>query len=145
MWLLDWHFYHSSLNIGGRIMFWILKNLSLILRDILVRTPEVISNQNLFSRFQSWCWTIIQKMNSKDKATLEKFCVKESSNLICLGNFWAAGVSSTAVLGWYFPNQSKSDRMSTHRSPPHTKFLHSPHESLTLPIITWSGRLKSKN
>ena len=30
--------------------------LSLTLRDTLERTPKVISNQNLFSRFQSWCW-----------------------------------------------------------------------------------------
>ena len=35
----------------------ILKKLiSLNLRDTLERTSKVISNQNLFSRFQSWCW-----------------------------------------------------------------------------------------
>ena len=31
------------------------KLISLTLRDTLKRTPKVISNQNLFSRFQSWC------------------------------------------------------------------------------------------
>ena len=33
-------------------LFWILNNLSLTLRDTLEGTPKVISNQNLFSRFQ---------------------------------------------------------------------------------------------
>ena len=59
--LWEWHFYHSCQPIDRRIIFWILKNLtsrdtlSLTLRDTLRRTPKVISNQNLFSRFQSWC------------------------------------------------------------------------------------------
>ena len=55
-WLWDWHFYLLRLRIDKRIMFWILNNLSLTLRDTFERTPKVISNQNLFSRFQSWCW-----------------------------------------------------------------------------------------
>ena len=39
------------------VCVWILKKLiSLTLRDTLERTPKVISDQNLFSRFQSWCW-----------------------------------------------------------------------------------------
>ena len=39
------------------VCVWILKNLiSLTLRDTLERIPKVISDQNLFSRFQSWCW-----------------------------------------------------------------------------------------
>ena len=109
--LWDWHFYHSCLHIDVGIMFSILKNLSLTLRDTLERTPKVISNQNWFSRFQSWCWTAIQKMNSKDKAFLETFCVKESSTLIGLGNFGATGFSITAVLGQYFLHQSKSDQV----------------------------------
>ena len=60
--MIDWRFYHSCLPIDGRIIFLILKNLtlrdtlSLNLRDTLGRTPKVISNQNLFSRFQLWCW-----------------------------------------------------------------------------------------
>ena len=57
MWLWDWHFYHTCLYIDGRIIFWIFKKLiSLTLRDTLKRIPKVISDQNLFSRFQSWCW-----------------------------------------------------------------------------------------
>ena len=32
------------------------KLISLTLRDTLERTPKVISDQNLFSRFQSWWW-----------------------------------------------------------------------------------------
>ena len=32
------------------------KLISLILKNPLERTPKVISNRNLFSRFQSWCW-----------------------------------------------------------------------------------------
>ena len=32
------------------------KFISLTLRDLLKSTPKVISNQNLLSRFQSWCW-----------------------------------------------------------------------------------------
>ena len=56
MWLWNWYFYHSCLHIDGRIMFWILNNLTLTLRDTLERTPKVISNQNLFSRSQSWYW-----------------------------------------------------------------------------------------
>ena len=32
------------------------KLISLTLRDTLKRTQKVISNQNLFRRFQSWCW-----------------------------------------------------------------------------------------
>ena len=47
-----------SLMSNGRIIFSILKNLtlrvtlSLTLRDTLGRTPKVTSNQSLFSRFQ---------------------------------------------------------------------------------------------
>ena len=50
-------------------------------------------------------------MNSKDKAFLGTFCVKESSTLIGLGNFGAIGFSITAALGQYFLHQSKSDQV----------------------------------
>ena len=60
------------------------------------------------------------------------FCVKQSSNLIGLGNFVAVGFSIIAGLGWSSPHQSKSDHFSTHQGPPH-KFLHRPHESFTPP------------
>ena len=63
MWLWDWHFYHSFLSpIDGGVIFYILKNLTLrdtlnlTLSNTLGRTPKVVSNQNLFNRFQSWCW-----------------------------------------------------------------------------------------
>ena len=44
-------------------------------------------------------------MNSKDKAFLEKFCVKESSNLIGRENFETSGFFITALLGWHSPSQ----------------------------------------
>ena len=47
-----------------------------------------------------------------------EFCVKESSNLIGLGNFEAAGFSITAGLEWCFLHQSKSDQISIHQSVP---------------------------
>ena len=53
MWLWNWHFHVCILM---EELFWILHNLTLTLRDTLERTPKVISNQNLFSRFQSWYW-----------------------------------------------------------------------------------------
>ena len=65
----------------------------------LQRTLNTISNQTLFCRFQSWCWTAIQKMKSKDKAFLEKFRVKESNILISLENF-VATVFSTMFGVW---------------------------------------------
>ena len=59
------------------------------------------------------------KRNTKDDPDHDaEFCVKESRNLIGLGNFGAAGFSITAGLRWYSP------------------FLHFPHESLTPAIIT---------
>ena len=58
--------------------------------------------------------------------------MKESSSLIGFENFGAAKFSITTMLGWYYPRQSKIDQISTHQRPlTHTKFLHSPHESLT--------------
>ena len=41
-----------------------------------------------------------------------KFCVKESSNLIDLASFGAAGFFITAGLRWCFPYQSESDQIS---------------------------------
>ena len=43
----------------------------------LQRISKAISSQNVSCRFQSCCWTAIQKM---------KFCVKESNNLVGLEN-----------------------------------------------------------
>ena len=59
-----------------------------------------------------------------------KFCVKESSNLIGLENFGAAGFFIRAGLGLWSPCQSESDQISPDSPPfPHqtftfTKFLH---------------------
>ena len=65
MWFWDWHFYHWKNYILN------FKNpLSLSLRDTLKRTPKVISNQNLFSRFQSWCWSWCLNFVSKNQAIL---------------------------------------------------------------------------
>ena len=70
-------------------------------------------------------------MQSKEKAFLEKFCEKESSSLIGFENFGAAGFSIIVRLGWYYPQQSKGDQMSTHQIPPIKYFR--PPQSLTLP------------
>ena len=82
-------------------------------------------------------------MNSKNKGFLEELCVKESSNLISLENFRTAGFSITAMLGWYSPNQSKSDQTSTYQSPSHTKLLHSLHERLT-PLLLLEVKIFNK-
>ena len=50
------------------------------------RSPKTISNYNLFHRFQPWCWTAIQKLNSKDQVFLKRCYAKESSNLIAQVN-----------------------------------------------------------
>ena len=143
MCLWDWHFYYSCLYIDGRIMFWFLKNLSLTLRGTLERVPKVISNQDLFSWFQSWCWTSIQKMNSEDKAFLEKFCVKESSSLVGLEIFGGARFSITIMLEWYPSHKSKSNQIFSHQSPPtYTKYSHSPHESLTPTFYYFKWEIK---
>ena len=100
VWLWGRHFYFSIPHYKGHLQ----------------RTSKTISKQNLFFRFQSLCWTAIQKINSKDKAFLEKFRVKESSNLIGLENFWATGCSIMAGLERYSLHQSKNDQISTHHS-----------------------------
>ena len=35
------------------------------------RIPKSISNQNLFSAFQSWCWTTVQKKKKKKKPSID--------------------------------------------------------------------------
>ena len=68
------------------------KNTIIIKKVNFKRHPERIpkppvSNQNLFSRFQSLCCTVVQKMKTKDEDILGIFDVKESSNLIGRENF----------------------------------------------------------
>ena len=62
--------------------------------------------------------TAIQKMNSKDKAFLEKFCAEESGNLTGFENCRGTGFFIIAWFGWYSPYQSKIDQIFTHQSPP---------------------------
>ena len=80
-------------------------------------------------------WTAAQKMNWRDKAILEKFCVKESSNLIGLEYFGPTGFSIIAVLGCLAPPSSSplwiKKWTNLHLSEFHTNFLHFSHESLT--------------
>ena len=108
---------HSCLHIDAKIMFWILKKYKLNFKGHLKTTSKAISNQNVFCRFQSWCWTVIQTMNSEDKTFLERFCVTESSNLIDLENFAVTGFTIMGRLGWYSPHQPKNDQISIIRVP----------------------------
>ena len=65
-------------------------------------------------------------MYSKDKAFLEKFCVKKSSNLIGLENFGAVDFPITAGLRRYSLHQSKSDQIATHQISSNTIFKFCP-------------------
>ena len=140
MWLWGWHFYHSCLHIDERIVL-NFKNLSLTIRDTLEGTPEVISNQNLLSRFQSWCWTAIRKINSKDKAFLENFCVNESSNLTGLENFWAAGFSITARFGGT-PTISHHTPPNLPPPPPPPNLYNLPRKALLSPYYQLKWEIK---
>ena len=68
-------------------------------------------------------------MNSKGKAFLEKFRVRESSNMIGLKTFGARGFSIMA--GW--PDTPTISQKMTESPPraPSTKFLHPPHKNFT--------------
>ena len=72
-------------------------------------------------------------MNSKDKAFLKKFCVKESSNLISPENFRATGLSMMGGLEM------------TRLPPPQPNFYILPIKSSLPPIVTWNGTLKTNN
>ena len=74
-------------------------------------------------------------MNSKDKAFLNKFCVKESSILFVLENFGATGFSTMGGLGWYSPYQWKNDQISTYQSPLN-QILHFPIKPLPPTNVT---------
>ena len=49
IWPWDWHFYHSSLHIDRRIIFWILKNLSTWLYGTLWKEPQKFSVTKIYS------------------------------------------------------------------------------------------------
>ena len=110
--------------------------ISLTLRDTLKRTPKVISNQNLFSRFQTWCWFWCWSYLNLCKR------IKQSE---WSWKFWGHRVFHYSRVGLVLPYQSESDQISSYSPPPPpfiTKFLHSPNFYI---IITWSWRLKNKN
>ena len=127
MWLWYWHFYHSCLPTDIRIIFWILKNLTL--RDTFGRTPKVISNQNLISRFQSW--------------------IKQSD---WPWKFWEHWVFHYSRVGMVlapsakkWPNPYPIESLPSHPPPPPSPHTHTHTLPLNLYIITWSWVLKSKN
>ena len=74
-------------------------------------------------------------MNSKDKAFLNKFCVKESSILFVLENFGATGFSTMGGLGWYSPINEKMTKFPPIRVPS-TKFFHFPIKPLPPTNVT---------
>ena len=105
------------------------KLISLTLRDTLKRTPKVISNQNLFSRLQSWCWFWCWSW-------CLIFVQKNQAIWLALKIFGLQGFSLQPV--WVSaPSISQKVTKSLLTRPPFpTKFLH---------IITWSWRSKNKN
>ena len=98
--------------------------ISLTLRDTLKRTPKVISNQNLFSRFQSWCWSWCLNFVSKNQAILLALKI-----LGLQGFSLQPGWVSTPLI-----SQKVTKSLLTPLSPPNFYI-----------IITWSWRLKNKN
>ena len=114
------------------------KLISLTLRDTLKRTPKVISNQNLFSRLQSWCcfwcWSWCLHFVQKNKVIW-----------LVLKILGLQGFSLQPVWISASPISQKVTKSLLTRPTlppfPHqifkfTKFLH---------IVTWSWRLKNKN
>ena len=105
----------------------------------LERTPKAISNENLFCRFQPWYWTVIQKMNSKDKSFLEKFSVREKSNLTGLEHFGATEFSIVGELGvaLFLVVKKWLDLIPTHQSPyrPPLVFPHPPNFYLPMKAL----------
>ena len=72
-------------------LYWELTSLDS--RDIPQRIQKHISDQNLFSWFQLWWWTVVQKIKSKDQGILEILYVK-TSNMIGRMNFEFWGQNS---------------------------------------------------
>ena len=74
------------------------------------RSPKTISNYNLFHRFQPWCWTAIQKLNSKDQV-FEVLCkrIKQSD---CPGKLWGTGFSMKGC--WGLPSLLISKKKTSH-------------------------------
>ena len=114
------------------------KLISLTLRDTLKRTPKVISNQNLFSRFQSWCWFWCWSWCS--------ILCKRIKQSDWPWKFWGCRVFHYSRVGLVLPLSVRKWPNLFRPSPPFapfpTKFLHSPNFYI---VITWSWRLKNKN
>ena len=111
------------------------KLISLTFRDALKRTPKVISKQNLFSRFQSWClfwcWSWCSILCNR---------IKQSG---WPWKFWGCRVFHYSLVGFVLPlSVKKRPNLSRLPFPFATKFLHSPNFYI---IITWSWRIKNKN
>ena len=112
------------------------KLISLTLRDTLKRTPKVISNQNLFSRFQSWCcfwwWSWCLNLVRKNQAIWLALKILGLQGF-SLEPVWVCGPPISQKVTKSLP------------TPPHfpTKLLHSP--NFYIIIITWSWRLENKN
>ena len=135
MTLAYWHFYHSCLHIDGRIMFWILTNLSLTLRDTLESTPKVNSNKNYsvgFSHdaelsYKRW----IQKVNL-------------SGAILCKRQKEPQGFQLQLGSGGTPPLVKKWPILHPWESPTPNIYILLMKDVLP-PIITWSWRLKSEN
>ena len=94
-------------------------------------------------------------MNSKNKAFLEKFSVKEKSNLTGLENFGATWFSIVGELGvaLFLVVKKWPDLVPTHQSPyrrpplvfPIHQIFTSPWKPYSLSIGAWNGTLKLKN
>ena len=98
---------------------------SLIIRDTCKELQKPSVSKTYSVGFNHYAELLYKKINSKDKAFLEKFRVKESSNLIGLEKFWATECSIMAGLERYSLHQSKNDQISTHHSSsPNFYFLH---------------------
>ena len=115
------------------------KLVSLTVRDTLERSPKVIGNQNLFSRFQSWCWFWCWSWcwNFAEK--------NQASNQDWSSKFWGWRVFHYSLVGVVLlPSVKKWPNLHPLESPPRptSKFLHSPNFYI---IIIWSWKLKSKN
>ena len=111
------------------------KVLSLTWRNTLKRTPKVISNQNLFSRFQSWCWFWCWS-----------WCLKKQNQAIKQSDwpwkFWDRRVFHYSRVGLVHPLSARKWPNLPRLPPPPPTPLSPPNFYI---IITWSWRLKNKN
>ena len=140
MCLWDWHFYHPCLHIDRIITFWILKNLSLTLRDTLERISKVSCNQNLFSRPQSRYWNATQKMNSNDKVFSGEMLSKRIEQSDWPYNFWSCRVFHYSFVRVALPPSVKKwPNLHLSWAPPHQIFRYSPGKSYSILLLLEVG------